>query len=208
MRRYIYSDSQAIAMQFDSKHQRTQFLYLFIMSIVFVMMTGQSAAQNANKKVAGTLQTQVQGKLQWLGKAVIDNGSFATQAQSGELFEYMSINQQPANWPAMQKEPIPMVLTQVDELPKSLMLESWEKWLMTNGISLVAADAAANTIKYSISYLVDANGQLMEASIKGNGSLEQDAVLQQFIQQKDWKAAQLEGRPVAYRGFINLVFLQ
>ena len=165
-------------------------------------------AQDAPRKSTGTLTNQMTGKLQWLGKAVIDQAGAATQAQSGDMFEYMSMNTQTAFWPAMQKEPLSMVLTQVDQLPQSNAASVWNKWLAKSGLTVADATLQNVAIKYSIAYLIDANGQLMEASIKGDGSLQQDAVLQQFIQQKQWTAAQLQGQAVAYRGYINLVFLQ
>ncbi|QGW27367.1 hypothetical protein [Phnomibacter ginsenosidimutans] len=154
------------------------------------------------------MTNQMTGKLQWLGKAVIDQAGAATQAQSGDMFEYMSMNTQTAFWPAMQKEPLSMVLTQVDQLPQSNAATVWNKWLAKSGLAVAGATLQNGAIKYSIAYLIDANGQLVEASIKGDGSLQQDAVLQQFIQQKQWTAAQLQGQAVAYRGYINLVFLQ
>jgi hypothetical protein len=100
------------------------------------------------------------------------------------------------------------VLTQVDQLPQSNAATVWNKWLAKSGLAVADATLQNGAIKYSIAYLIDANGQLVEASIKGDGSLQQDAVLQQFIQQKQWTAAQLQGQAVAYRGYINLVFLQ
>lgn len=208
MRRYNISKNRAIAIASVPVFANQWLSVVIIMSIALLMVTQGLFAQEANKKTSGTLQLQMQGKLQWLGKAVIDNASTATQVQSGDLFEYMSINQQPAIWSAMQKEPLPIVLTQVDELPQTAGMEAWKKWLATNGLAVADITTNANAVKYSISYLIDANGQLMEASIKGNGSLQQDAVLQQFIQQKQWTAAQLQGQPVAYRGYIYLVFLQ
>src|SRR5574343_500652 len=104
-------------------------------------------AQDAPRKSTGTLTNQMTGKLQWLGKAVIDQAGAATQAQSGDMFEYMSMNTQTAFWPAMQKEPLSMVLTQVDRLPQSNAASVWNKWLAKSGLAVAGATLQNGAIK-------------------------------------------------------------
>lgn len=185
-----------------------QVLLVIALSISLLLMIQLASAQQTSKIITGSLQSQMPGKLQWLGKPVIDKASTVTVAQSGDMFEYLSTQAQPGIWPAVQKEPLPMVMTQVDAIPNNSGMALWNSWLATNGLKADNTSKAANNIRYSISYLIDANGQLMEASIKGDDSLLQDAVLQQFIQMNNWKPAQWHAQAVAYRGNIDIYLIR
>lgn len=180
-----------------------------IISVSFVLLfPGFAHGQNTERKTTATLQQQMPGKTQWLGKVMIEPGGMATQAQSGNMFEYISINQQETFWPAMQKEPITMVMTQVDVLPEQEAMIGWKKWLGDNQFIIAGNAGDTKKTRFSISFLVDAEGTLVEASIKGDGSLFQDSILQQFIQMKEWKAAESQGVRVAYRGYLNIIAVQ
>ncbi|HSC53347.1 MAG TPA: hypothetical protein VLC98_07005 [Phnomibacter sp.] len=201
--------SRQVQVKVDSVQQHSTRHAAFVSSSIFLMMMILYVQAHAQTTMPLSAIKQ-EGKKELQNIQVPAKTGTNQEKQSGDMFEYLSMPKQAQTGTqgGFIAEPLPVVFTTVDTEPIwAGNAEQWQKILKGYGASVTSGEEAASKNSVTISYLVDALGDICDLQPVQPANLQQAqqaiAIMKSVGKSKP---AMANGQAVAYRGTMQISF--